>query len=95
MQWLQLLLQFRIVLRINVLREKVFARANVILEVMPGTIEKVIPEDGAFERIAPMWAQTFEGKELSPPVGNHQRLALDAVKTSAAARNVVHPAYAT
>jgi hypothetical protein len=81
-------LQVREVRRIHIPREMIFSGAQVVLKVMPGTIDKVTDESGPVEWIVPMGAQACHNENFSLDVRNQKRFRLYGKKKSTPTRNL-------
>ena len=68
----QLVLQPRIIPRVDVPRKIIYTRFDIVLEMMKRAIEEVIPQGCALERVVLVWAQAVQSINASVPISeNH------------------------
>jgi hypothetical protein len=77
---------------IDILRKEVFSGANVVLKVVPRTIDEISPRIGpeprAFERIPLMRAHPVKSEDLTGPICQEQRRSFDVEESAPAARTI-------
>jgi hypothetical protein len=81
-------LQVRQVRRIDVAREMIFSRTNIVLKMVPGTIDKMIDERGPVQRIISMGAMSRHNENFAFDVRNKKWGCLHANEKSSPTRNL-------